>query len=494
MRSIVRATAMLSSSSLIGILLGLASSKILATVLHPAGYGYYGVLQSFILAGSLLVGIGTPTGLVRMGATAAKNGEDEAVFALSNGAWLLYGAMTLPLIAAFYFFRAPLSYWILGSTEHAADMLPLGIALAVAVALNVQNGIMNAWHRVEALASYGVVNAVGNASVGIGSVLLWGERGIVPAVVISSFTSWFASRYFLMRSVGKARVRIGFRKSVESARALFAFGVPYSISVMVGKGVQYAMPLVVLHLLNAAGVGYYKAAATITIGYLGFLVTAMTQDYYPRVSAVKDDPKAMTEVINEQHRLIILLAAPVILGTMTLASWVIPLIYSSSFLPTVDILEWQLIGDILRLSSWTMSYAILARFHPSIYFLSEAVLGAGTLLTTWGAIRYFGLAGLGISFVITYVLFYVVVWIILRRELQLRWTKFNRNLMIAVLSAAALIRLLPSTPLASFRIAIGVVLTVGFGVFAARTLWRESKTMRVSETKQIQESITETGK
>ncbi len=39
MKSVFRATALLSGSSVISIVLGLASSKVLATTLQPAGYG-----------------------------------------------------------------------------------------------------------------------------------------------------------------------------------------------------------------------------------------------------------------------------------------------------------------------------------------------------------------------------------------------------------------------------------------------------------------------
>ena len=52
MKSIFRATAILSSSSIISIFLSLITAKVLALYLQPEGYGYYGLLQSFVAVSS----------------------------------------------------------------------------------------------------------------------------------------------------------------------------------------------------------------------------------------------------------------------------------------------------------------------------------------------------------------------------------------------------------------------------------------------------------
>ena len=78
-KSILRATAILSSSSVISILLSLATAKVLALYLQPEGYGYYGLLQSFIAVAALIAGMGIPTAIVRMGAGAVERGDASAI-------------------------------------------------------------------------------------------------------------------------------------------------------------------------------------------------------------------------------------------------------------------------------------------------------------------------------------------------------------------------------------------------------------------------------
>src|SRR5205085_11145318 len=104
------------------------------------------------------------------------------------------------------------------------------------------------------------------------------------------------------------------------------FGVPFTGSMLVGAGVQMLMPVLVLHALSRADVGFYRAAAAVAVNYLSFLLTAMGQDFYPRVSAASDRPAALTQLVNEQQRLVLLLAGPIIVGMLALVPYLVPLI------------------------------------------------------------------------------------------------------------------------------------------------------------------------
>ena len=370
-------------------------------------------------------------------------------------------------------FRSALSRMALGSPDHGWTIVLLGLAILFTVAGNVQVGTLNAHHRVGALAKYAVANTLASGLFTISAVLIWRARGVVPAVIFSGAASWIASRYFLRREVKPARIRPTRKEAFRSAVALARFGGPFTVSMLVGTGVQLALPMVVVHLLNPASVGYYKAAAAISVGYLGFLVTAMGQDYYPRVSAVSHQPQALVKLINEQHRLVMLIAVPIILGMLALVPILIPIVYSHKFSPAVDILEWQLIGDLFKFSSWTMSFAILARCSSSVYFITESIGGAAMLVSTWLAVRWFGMTGLGFSFLAAYAVYYVVVWIVIRREVSLVWTRSNKLMMLGAVAAALIIRILPSTRFGGFRTPVALVLAFAAGIPSLFILWRE---------------------
>lgn len=473
MKSIFRSTAILSGGSVVTICVGLVSAKVMASILQPAGYGYYGLLQSFVGLASLIAGMGMSTGLVRLGAAAVARSDHATIANLRRGSWLLFGGMGAITVVLLAIFHNALSRWALGSSEHAATLVMMGVPVLLTVAASIQLGTLNTYHRVKALAKLAVLSAILGGGSSIACVLVWRSRGMVPAVISASVIGFLVSSFFVLREVGPIPSAEALPSRWKGAWSLAHFGGPYTASMLVGSGVQLALPILVLHLLDTESVGYYRAAAAISINYLGFLITAMGQDYYPRVSAVRDQPEALVALMNEQHRLVMLLAVPMILGTLALVPYLVPIVYSSKFSPAVEILEWQLIGDIFKFSSWTMSFVVLARCSSFTYFLIEGIGGAVALATAIPAVRWFGLPGLGISFLATYVLYYVVVWIVVRRQIPLRWTANNKRMLLIALSAALVVRLLPATSLHFLRTPVALIFAAACGVGSLLTIYRE---------------------
>ncbi|MFO7166506.1 MAG: oligosaccharide flippase family protein, partial [Chloroflexota bacterium] len=268
-------------------------------------------------------------------------------------------------------------------------------------------------------------------------------------------------------------------ETAAAARQLLRFALPYTASMLVGTGVQMALPVLIVNTIgqtpeeSASYVGFYRAATVISVSYLGFLLSVLGQDYYPRVSAVSDQPAVLAKLVNEQHRLVLLLAGPMILLVLALTPILVPLIYSREFLPSVDILEWYLIGDLLRFTSWTIGFVVLARSSSIKLFLIELLLGINTLVASWLGMRFLGLPGLGVGFLFTYIVHYLVVWRIVKRDIGLVLTKENLWLLGMCLAGAALIRALPMVGMEAVRTPVALVLAGVGGLAAAQLLWRE---------------------
>jgi PST family polysaccharide transporter len=445
MKSLFRATAILGSSSLITIIVGLATSKAYALLLGPSGLGFMGLLQSLLGLSSIIAGLGVGSGLVRMGANALARNATNELAALRRAAWLLFAIAACLGLCVLTLFRAIISEHMLGTAVHANSVVLLGVALAFSLAAAIQGSTLNAHHRVGALAKIAIINSVAAAGISLILVARLGERGIAWALIGGAAMSLFVSSFFLRREVTRQNARPTRAECSQAIRSLLRFGLPFTASALVGTGVQLLLPIIILHLLNQESVGFYRAAVAISVGYIGFLLTAMAQDYYPRLSAVSHEPEALARLVNEQHQFVMLLGVPLIMTAMALAPYIIPLIYSPRFYPAEVILKWQLAGSLLKFSSWTMSFVILARSGSTVYFLVELVAGVTTLCATWLGIRWFGLAGLGIGFCISYLIYYGVVWLVIRREINFEWKSFNKQILIASAFAAGIVLAMPLT-------------------------------------------------
>lgn len=473
MKSILKATAILGSASVVSILMGLVSAKVSAVLLGPVGVGLMGLLQTLLGLTAMIAGMGIGTGLVREGARAIAEKDERRLAALRKGAWLMCGALGGASAVALALARTPLSSFVLGTTEHGAAVALVAVGLLLTLAAAVQIGILNAHHRVGALARSSVVSSILGVLLSLFIIWRWRSAGIPWAVVANSVVAWAASAYFLQRFQPRPKVAVSWREVLKEGRGLVRFGAPYTASLLVGAGVLMAMPVLVLHAFDAESVGFYRAAATISVSYLGFVITSMAQDYYPRVSAAGDRADELCKLVNEQHRLILLLGGPIILGMLALVPYLVPLIYSPEFAPAVALLEWQLLGDILKFAGWTMAFVILARAGSLIYFGVELVGGLSLLLFSWLGSHWLGLEGIGVGFVVCAGIGYLLCWIILRRSIGLRWTRQNIVLLWTLIVLALIIRGLPYLDMMSARTPVALVLATLVGAYSLYALWDE---------------------
>jgi O-antigen/teichoic acid export membrane protein len=213
-----------------------------------------------------------------------------------------------------------------------------------------------------------------------------------------------------------------------------------------------------LYQLDLESVGFYRAASTVAVTSLGLVMTAMGQDYYPRLSAVSDDAQKLTTIINQQQYLLIVLLSPVILWLLFLSPIIIPLLYSPKFSYSAEILNWFLVGDIFRLLSWTLSFVILARSKSNVYFFLELVAGIATLLTSLLGMKWFGVEGLGISYLATYFIYYLFVLFAVRRQIRITYSLKNKLLILFTLLSAVGISVF--TTLGFEKLRIGFAFTV----------------------------------
>ena len=438
MRSALRATAVLSSGSVVQIGVALIVSKVWAVLVGPAGVGLFGLLQSLIGIGTIVASLGVGMGMVRLGAQALGSGDERRAAALHRAALAIAwtaGALACVGIAVF---RRPVAAAMLGGPEQSLGAALAGAGILCTVVSGVMTNVLNAHRRVRALATALALSSVLGAAVNVALILRFREAGIPWAVAAATAVVLVVNAAFLHREV---RYSAGARPDRATRRRalqdLVSFGLPQMGSSLVGAGVMLALPLLVLHELDLDSVGFYRASLTVAAGYLGFLFTAMGQDYYPRLAAIGASPADVSRAVNDQIRLVLLVVGPLVLLAQAAAFVLVPLVYAASFAPAIPVLEWMMTGSLFRFFAWALAFVVLARNTSLAYFAVEAVGGAATLAMTWAGLRAFGLVGSGIGFFAAYVLYAAFVWVLVWRRVGVTVSPGNR-LMLAGFAVASL--------------------------------------------------------
>lgn len=410
-RQIMKATSIFGGVQVFNIIISIIRSKFVAVLLGPAGMGIAGLLTSTIgLIGSITnFGLGSSAVRNVSVAVATENGEKirTTVSIIRRLVWItgLLGTIVTIFLSPF------LSRLTFGNSNYSTAFIFISITLLLSQLTAGQSVILQGMRKIKNLAKADVAGMLVGLFISIPIYYKLGTTGIVPAMIISSFLSLFFSWFFASKiNIAKVSVEKPIFKS-ESITML-KMGFMLSLSGIIPVVASYVIRIFIGRTGGVEQVGFYTSGFAIINTYVGMIFTAMGTDYYPRLTEVSSDNNKTKNVINEQAEIAILIIAPILAAFLTYINWAVILLYSNKFLPVTGMIHWAALGMFFKTVSWTIGFVFLAKGSSRLFFWSE--LGANIYLLILNIVGYkfFGLNGLGISFLIGYVLLFLQNFIV----------------------------------------------------------------------------------
>ena len=196
----------------------------------------------------------------------------------------------------------------------------------------------------------------------------------------------------------------------------------------------------------------------------------MATDYYPRLSAVAHSNKLCRETINQQAEIALLILAPIVIVFLVFINWVIIILYSTKFIYANDMIYWAALGMFFKASSWSIAFIFLAKGTSKLFFWNEFISNIYLLGLNLLGYHYMGLAGLGISFMVTYFLYLIQVFFLSRNKFEFSFDiAFIRIFMIQFLLAISCfisVKLLPKP----YPFVTGIILIASSGCYSYKEL------------------------
>ncbi len=277
--------------------------------------------------------------------------------------------------------------------------------------------------RIGDIAWVSIFSSLLTTVVGVSAVMWLGERGLLAFILAGPFSSFLLGHLFVARLPGIRSHPTPLQVLVSQLHALIRVGAAFMAAALVATLGQLAVRTLVQRDLGAVDLGYFQSAWLISMTYIGFVLGAMSTDYYPRLTAVIHDHNVANRLVNEQTEVALLLAGPVLLAMLAFVPWVVGLLYSNEFMPAVSVLRWQILGDVLKIASWPLGYIILAAGDGRTFMLSESAAMAIFVGSTWILLPWLGIQATGVSFLIMYSLILPLMFILARGRTGFRWTR-----------------------------------------------------------------------
>jgi O-antigen/teichoic acid export membrane protein len=205
---------------------------------------------------------------------------------------------------------------------------------------------------------------------------------------------------------------------------------------------------------------------------LFWIFTAMSTDYYPRLTAVAENNRLCRDTINQQIEIALLILAPILVVFLVFINWVVILLYSKKFIPINEMIYWASLGVFFKAPSWAIGFVLLAKGAASLYFWNELIAKVYILGLTFLGYLYFGLAGLGIAFMVGYMLYLVQMYVLTKSKFEFTFSKSLIQIFIIQFSLAIggfiVVRFI-STP---FNYIIGLLLIIVSSWYSIKELDR----------------------
>ena len=461
---ILRSTSIIGGASFVNIAIGVLRNKVLAVLLGPAGVGLASLYSGLMSTASTFATMGLgPVGTRQIAEAYSKN--DARAITVARRA-LFWGTMFLASVGglAVWSLRTVLAVHALGNASYSGAVGWLSIGVALSVAGASQGALIQGMRRIGDIARLNVFGSTLSTALGIGVLWRWGKAGLVAYVVIIPIVSFVLGHVYVSRLPKCDVGTVGISELAREWKILLSLGFAMVGAGLVQSFAQLWIRIDVARVLGAQSLGQYQAAWTISMQYVTFVLAAMGTDYYPRLTGVIHDHKAAGALVNEQTEVATLLSAPVFIAMMAIAPWVIHLLYASSFTPAIEILRWQVLGDVLKVASWPLGFLILAAGDGKTFFSTETASWlVGTGLIT-GLVPLVGLQITGIAYLAMYAFYLPLVYWLARRRIGFHWSRSVLFVSIATFALCVGVNIM--TALTRWGMLLGCALAVGFAVFS----------------------------
>ncbi len=435
-RQIMKATSIFGGVQVFQIIIGIIRSKFIAILLGPLGMGIAGLLTTTTGFVAAVTNFGLSTSAVKDIAAAHGSGNLTRLSTIATvfkrWVWItgLLGTAITALLAPW------LSQITFGNKDYTWAFIWLSITLLLNQISAGQGVLLRGMRQIRYMAQSGMIGSVIGLITTIPLYYFLGLKGIVPAIVIAAITTLLLTWYFANKLDIKP-IYVSKARTVAEGKGMLKMGFMISLSGLITLGSSYIVRIFISNTGGVEQVGLYSAGFAIINTYVGMIFTAMSADYYPRLSAVTHSNEESRNVINQQAEIAILILAPVIMVFLVFINWVVIILYSTKFIPVNEMILYAALGMLFKAASWSIAFIFLAKGVSKLFFWNELITNIYLLALNVLGYYYWGLTGLGISFLVAYILYLIQVYVVAKLKYEFSFTPefykiFSLQLLLAI--------------------------------------------------------------
>jgi O-antigen/teichoic acid export membrane protein len=408
LKEIISAFLKTGSASIVSIFFNLVTNKLIAVFIGPYGFGAYSIFRQLQQTFLGFATLGGKTAIIEgIGSSTISDQKKEYQNVVTTIFVILAIVMVLLL-----FFVAP---WLndLYFIDHTQNMTWEIRGLALAIVFNLLYflvaSILNAYKAIGKLAILTSSIAITNFVFVLPFIFLYQNiefSAIIFYLLAGNLVAFLLGLYFLKKDYDLS-LNFNFNwsaKRIKIAKRFFSFSIFIAVSGFLLNGYLSWIQAILVESKGVTYAGFFMVAWTFSPRYLNLILNSFGTYYLPSLVEVREDVVLRNDLMKNVQRLAGIVALPLIIGMILFSKEIVLLLYSDEFLVATEIITIMLLGDYLKVASWTFGMNFLAQSNVKVFMMKEVVVTSIFFVGCIIAIKlYDSLRGIGIAYVAMYV-------------------------------------------------------------------------------------------
>lgn len=411
---IIKVFSLTAVSTLVRMLTGLVSVKVVASIIGPAGVALVGQLNNFASIAMTVSSAGINGGVTKY--VAEYKSDSEKVSLYLSTALRITVACSLVVGILLLIFHKHLSERIMMSLDYGYVFIIFGFTILLYALNALIASIINGFKEFGKYVKVSMAGSVFGLLFTLSFVLLWGLKGALISAVTFQSVMLFVSLWMVRKCEwlrwSNFKQRIDCALSKQYFRyTLMAIATASTLPVS-----QMLLRGYVISEISVEEAGWWEAMNRISNMYLMIITSSFGIYYLPRLSELTDPAELRYEIF-KSYKVIV----PMLLLGLTLVYFlrfiVIRILFTPEFLPMENLFIWQLLGDFFKILSWLLSYLMVAKSMTRYFIGTEIFFGLSFVCFGFFFMRMNGVVGITQGYLLNYILYTLCMFWIFRKLL-----------------------------------------------------------------------------
>lgn len=411
---IVKVFSLNAMATLVRMLTGMISVKVVAVIIGPSGIALLGQLSNFNAILLNMANGGINSGITKY--VAEYKEDNSSIKKYISNALHITAICSFIVSLIMIFGCVYLSRLILLNDEYYYVFIVFGFTIFLYTLNGLFVSILNGYKHFKKYVKVNICGTILGLLYSIALVTTLGLSGaLINAVTYQSIVffitlymcrkeHWFNLDYFREKfDVNIIRKYLGFSAMTLTAMALFPI-------------YQLFLRGYVISQISATDAGIWEGMNRISSMYLGVITTAFGVYYLPRLSEIKDTVGLHNELFHCYKYMVPLL---LLIGCVvfSLRHFILWLLFTPDFYPMENLFIWQLCGDFFKITSWMLAYIMVAKAKAKVFIVTEIVFSSTYFLISYLLVRINGIVGLTQGYFINYIIYMIAMCVYFRNIL-----------------------------------------------------------------------------